>query len=104
MSQTSKKIPIMCLTLDNVIIKGDSLLRLSSFLKGYGLRHGKLGLMKRIYSLCHRRYNQDISQRRFKFELIRSLRKLKKPQLAEEFARKLADSMKPSVRERISRF
>lgn len=43
----AEKIPVMCVSLDNCIVGGDSLHKLASFLKGYGLRHGKLGLVRR---------------------------------------------------------
>lgn len=97
MTEKAEKTPVMCVSLDNCIVGGDSLHKLASFLKGYGLRHGKLGLVRRIYSLSHSRRNFDISQRRFKFELSRTLRAIKDKTLAEKFARKLLLSLNPKV-------
>lgn len=104
MPDSTGKIPVMVLSLDNVIVDGDSLSKLASSLRSYGLRHGKLRLVKRIYTLSSRRNNQDISHRRFKFELIRTLRNLKKPEFIENFAQKVADSFKPEVKRLMDKF
>lgn len=97
MTGNSENIPVICLSLDNCIVKGDSLNRLASFLKGYGLRHGKLGLVRRIYTLCHRRNNFDISRRRFKFELMRTLRSIKNKGMTDRFVSKLQSTFNGEV-------
>ncbi len=103
-NNSSSKIPVMSISIDHAIIEGESLAKLSSFLKRYGIRRGKLGLIKRLYTLNRRRRNSDISQRRFKFELMRSLRSIKNGNLGEDFARYIADHFNPKVKERINRF
>lgn len=98
MTQGPEKIPVLCLSLDNVLTEGESLPKLVSFLKRYALLHGKFGLMKRVYVIQRRRNNQDISQRRFKFELVRALRSIRNLHAVEDFVAKLLHSTKPLVK------
>lgn len=106
---TKDKIPVLVLSLDNVVIKGESLSKLVSYLKQYGLTHGRLGLVKRMYSLTFRRNSEEISQRRLKFELIRSLRNLKKDpakrdKMAANFALKLSSGLKNKTKALIEEY
>lgn len=104
MTDKSNKIPVMSISLDHTIIHGESLHKLATHLKLYALRHGKLGLVKRLYSLCRRRSNQDISQRRFKFELIRAMRRLRDKDIATNFADKLTLTFRPQVLKTMEEF
>lgn len=103
-NNSSNKIPVMSISLDYAVIEGESLGKLTSFLKRYGIRRGKFGLVKRIYTLCRRRSNSDISQRRFKFELMRSVRAIKNRNIGEEFARNLMGQLNPKVKKRADKF
>lgn len=94
--------PVVTVSLDNSLVRGDSLTLLARYLQHYGLCHGKFSLTRRIFMLRHRRSNADISMRRFKFELMRIVRSISKPSM-DDFAAHLAQRFNPDVVRMIGR-
>lgn len=70
-----EKRPAISVSLDYCLLHGDSLALLARFLLRYAVRHGRFRLGRQIFLLSRRREAQDISRRRFKFELMRLFRR-----------------------------